>query len=1050
MKRFLLFIGILLFFVEFGFAISLSFTYTNGSASSYVTRHGSVNVGSTDVLTYTVTGSDLASDLTIAISGGSEERYALSLDNSNWSSSITIIQSSGSFTETTVYVKFSPIASGTKWVTLSHYDIPPNERDNDKYCDGTGTVQVPTISTVAMSSVQRSTASSGGTSINDNGASLSEKGTCWGTSTDPVSSGSHDADDATNTDDFSSSLVSLSEETKYYVRAYATNSEGTGYGDNVEFYSLSNEPASNPASFSASVASSSSIDLSFSEGLSSDWSGYLILQHSGSAVTDNVVDGVAYTVGQTISNDKVVAKVTSGTSTTISSLSSSTTYYYKIIPYNYDGSHDATHNYYTTSNKTANATTSTATTTWDGSSSSAWNTAANWDNGVPDANTNAVITSTGTDAIIDITTAICKDLTISSGTLTINGAKALSVKGDLDITGANALILNCTTGSSIYPASLIVDGAISGSGTTLAKLALSQAGTSESPAVRDHYISSCISDCDIANDIISIIYDGYLFSYDESTVTWSSVNSGTATVGKGYDARVWHNRMYSLDNNGAGGSLNNNTSYDLTITYSDGTAHGWNLLGNPYPAYIDWKASSGITKPAGMNNALYIKKGSVWASYVDGVGSDGGTQYISPMQGFMVKTTSSLGASGTLTIGKDALVNQTTQEYFKSTNIENENPLLRFVVASDSLSSDAVIRFKNQATTSFDNTYDALKMFPTNANIPAIYSFSSYLDTLAINTYPELFEDYTIPLGLKLGINGTYSITVTEKLNFDTLTSIYIEDELNDTIIDLNTQSTFNFTADSSNNTDRFVLHITKYTIPVIVSQSNDIEVCEGENIEMNVEGFGFPNVAYQWYNSEGIINQATTQTLNIDNTVIDDSGNYYCVVTNSKGETTSENILINIKPKPIVDLGEDIELQEDETAILDANNTGASYLWIPYHQQTQTITVDTTGTYTVMITLDGCYAEGSINVDLLTNINETLTKDINIYPNPVKSEFTITCNSYNNNSYKLYDVSGRLLKNIDFLTNSTKINMKNYENGIYILKVTSEGKEYVKQIIKE
>jgi FlaG/FlaF family flagellin (archaellin) len=58
-------------------------------------------------------------------------------------------------------------------------------------------------------------------------------------------------------------LSSLSAESEYKVRAFATNTNGTGYGDVQTFWTLSNEPANHTLSFTATAISANDIDLSF-------------------------------------------------------------------------------------------------------------------------------------------------------------------------------------------------------------------------------------------------------------------------------------------------------------------------------------------------------------------------------------------------------------------------------------------------------------------------------------------------------------------------------------------------------------------------------------------------------------------------------------------------------------------------------------------------------------------------------------------------------------------------------------------------------------------
>jgi uncharacterized protein (TIGR02145 family) len=93
---------------------------------------------------------------------------------------------------------------------------------------------VPTITTTAITSVTTTTATSGGSITGNGGATVTVSGVCWSTSVNPVATGSHTTD-GTATGTFTSSITGLIENTTYYVKAYATNSAGTSYGNELSF-----------------------------------------------------------------------------------------------------------------------------------------------------------------------------------------------------------------------------------------------------------------------------------------------------------------------------------------------------------------------------------------------------------------------------------------------------------------------------------------------------------------------------------------------------------------------------------------------------------------------------------------------------------------------------------------------------------------------------------------------------------------------------------------------------------------------------------------------
>jgi len=92
-----------------------------------------------------------------------------------------------------------------------------------------------TLSTTAVSSVTSSSAQSGGTISSDGGATITARGICWSTSQTPTVSLSTKTTDGSGTGSFVSAMSGLQPGITYYVRAYATNSQGTAYGNQVNF-----------------------------------------------------------------------------------------------------------------------------------------------------------------------------------------------------------------------------------------------------------------------------------------------------------------------------------------------------------------------------------------------------------------------------------------------------------------------------------------------------------------------------------------------------------------------------------------------------------------------------------------------------------------------------------------------------------------------------------------------------------------------------------------------------------------------------------------------
>lgn len=93
----------------------------------------------------------------------------------------------------------------------------------------------PVISTYAISNITSNSASGGGNISNDGGSPVTARGICWGTTTNPTITANQYTSDGSGTGNFVSTLSGLTPATLYYVRAYATNSSGTYYGNQESF-----------------------------------------------------------------------------------------------------------------------------------------------------------------------------------------------------------------------------------------------------------------------------------------------------------------------------------------------------------------------------------------------------------------------------------------------------------------------------------------------------------------------------------------------------------------------------------------------------------------------------------------------------------------------------------------------------------------------------------------------------------------------------------------------------------------------------------------------
>ena len=169
--------------------------------------------------------------VTVTISGNSSIEYGQS----------TTLTASGASTyawstgESTAIITVSPTSTTTYTVTGT----------NQYGCTGEASKTVtvnslaPTVITSNVSNIAQTSAACGGNVTANGGATVTARGVCWSASHNPTVSGSHTTD-GSGTGTFTSSITGLTPNTTYYVRAYATNSAGTAYGEEKSFTTACN------------------------------------------------------------------------------------------------------------------------------------------------------------------------------------------------------------------------------------------------------------------------------------------------------------------------------------------------------------------------------------------------------------------------------------------------------------------------------------------------------------------------------------------------------------------------------------------------------------------------------------------------------------------------------------------------------------------------------------------------------------------------------------------------------------------------------------------
>lgn len=170
-----------------------------------------------------------------------------------------------------------------------------NKVPNDNNDNGSAETTVPVVETSPVREITETSAIGSGVVTSDGGGNVVERGVCWSTQTNPIVSGDH-AIAGTGAGTFSCEIVDLEPNTTYYVRAYAINGMGVGYGNEVNFTTLTSSGGgvNAPEGAIGGIYSVSSMDkVYFSQGN---------LQYQASTNTWRFAGKQYYTIGESNSN----------------------------------------------------------------------------------------------------------------------------------------------------------------------------------------------------------------------------------------------------------------------------------------------------------------------------------------------------------------------------------------------------------------------------------------------------------------------------------------------------------------------------------------------------------------------------------------------------------------------------------------------------------------------------------------------------------------------------------------------------------------------------
>lgn len=637
-----------------------------------------------------------------------------------------------------------------------------------------------TVTTQAVSSISTTTATGNGNITSLGSPNPTVSGICWNTSTSPTTSNFKTTDGPTGvTGAYTGSLTSLSANTTYYVRAYATNTAGTSYGTEVSFTTSGIAPTVTTQAVNSILATTATGNGNITS--------LGVPNPSAYGVCWSTTLGAETATGSHASNGS--ASATGAFTASMTGLTANTTYYVKAYATNTAGTvYGSEVSFTTLTNGTFTAATNND-----------WATASNWaSNSVPTSATDVTIPSGKTVIISPTATAACNNLTVS-GTLTIQSSA--SGTGSLIVNGASTGTVNCErymTGSAWHWVSpLTVGGSV------------------------NTFIQA-------PGNAVALSGSNYgIMDYNETSNVWNpyftTATTGNFTAGKGYGIRRSSDGVATFT-----GTLTTGTN---TVAITKGGTAGWNLIGNPYTSsiYMNTAANASYNFIATNSSKLDASYACIylWDVATSTYKILGNTSYsgrdldinvFAPGQAFFVKAAS----AGTVEFNKNMQVQQTGAT-FKAPAVTTSWSGIALKAASADASSSAIITFNEKMTKGLDPTYDAGLLRGTNGLSLYTRLVEDNGVDFAIQCLPENYSNLVIPVGVDCKDGGEITFSA-ETVELPKNCKVMIEDKTTNTFTSLAEGGTYKTTVSAgSTSAGRFYIHTSGNTTTGTAELTADI-----------------------------------------------------------------------------------------------------------------------------------------------------------------------------------------------------------------------------------
>lgn len=483
--------------------------------------------------------------------------------------------------------------------------------------------------------------------------------------------------------------------------------------------------------------------------------------------------------------------------------------------------------------------------------------------------------------------------------------------------------------------------------------------------------------------------------------------------------------------------------------------YGWNLLGNPYAAPIEWGTAA--WQSTDIDETVYVRSnevvnGSVQFTYKQWNGEVGDTDFggiIAQGQSFWVKAN---GSNPSLTITEEAKYDTASAKLYRKASPHN---YIVVAMRKGSLTDKAYIHFREGSLDGADSR-DAYKLDNSYFNVGSVAEHGR----MAINSLPADFCQRNVNLAIGASSPGSYAIDFSQVNSFNSPVQITLIDHYNDTQTPISegTTYTFDITTDASSaGESRFELLFSRPALDENVSFSNHTETVCGDN-----------GLVVVLNNTQ----QDVTYTLALDNVTLAEE--------TARGNTVSFAISADMIPAGTVSLALSGAFEGCTPAAMTAPLTLVHSTKPPVEVNGLTLITTATGelqwyldgnpipgamanthvaehsgTYFVKSSVGICELNSDPVVLAVTGIEQG-GKLFELYPNPASTTLTINLGATTRNTesvdIEIVNLQGMVVRKY-YMRNSPdglQLNVAGLANGLYNIVISAGNQRFEDRFLKE